>query len=163
MATTVSATKLIRVAPGTLWKKWRDLRAWPDWQPETVEARWRDGEPWAAGSTFVLLRRGPFGWLRRVPGASARRFVGRVLSTAAEQLLVWELTPTSAGWFGPTVVESVRLDPAPSGTTVTLTLTAHGLAPTLLGPLLSGPLRAQAEATLNGLQHAMAPIERRQM
>ncbi|MDQ4078316.1 MAG: SRPBCC family protein [Chloroflexota bacterium] len=161
MAKTVTATKLIRVAPGTIWKKWCDLPHWARWQPGTIEARWLEGTPWEPGSTFILLRRGPFRLLQRFPGMEARRFVGKVLSVAEEQLLVWELTPTSIAWFGPVVVESVRLDPAPGGTTVLLTLTAHGLGPTLFSFFLGGPLKAQVEATLEGLHRDLASAERR--
>lgn len=158
MPVTAEASRLIRAAPGAVWHAWRDLTRWSEWQPETVEARWLSGPPWADGSTFELLRRGPWKMLRRLPGGSARRFTGRVLSTAEEQLLVWELEPIAARSLGPTLVESVRLEPAPSGTTVTHTLTAHGLLPTLLGPFgLRRRLEAQAAGTLEGVQRLLRP------
>jgi hypothetical protein len=161
MALSVTATRLIRVASGSLWEKWLDLYRWPQWQPETMRAEWVQGQPWEVGSTFLLLRRGPFRWLHGIPGAAARRFTGKVLSTATESLLVWELSPTSGRWFGPVVVQSVRLAPAPGGTTVSLTLSAHGLGPALLTPLLGGPLHAQAEATLEALHRELSAAERR--
>lgn len=162
MAPSASATTLFRIAPGTVWKDWLDLPAWQRWNPEVREAHWLSGTPWQVGSTFTLLRRTPYRLLDRIAGANARRFTGRVLSVAEEQLLVWELTPTTAAWFGPTLVESVRLSPAPGGTNVSVTLTAHGLGPTLLGFLLGGPLHEQAQSTLRALQHHLAPAERRQ-
>lgn len=161
MARTVVAERLIRVAPGTVWKTWGALVRWPRWQPETEEAGWIGAERWVEGSTFSLLRRTPYPLLGRLPGAAARRFVGQVMSVVDESLLLWELRPTRAGWFGPVLVESVRLDPAPSGTTVTVSLTAHGLGPSLLGPLMGGPLAAQLDALLDGLHHELAPVERR--
>lgn len=162
MAKQVSEEKWIKVAAGTLWRWWTELERWPRWQPETEAARWIEGEPWAEGSRFELLRRGPFPVFHRIPGAGARRFVGQVRSVAHESLLVWELTPTTASWFGPELVQSVRFDSAPNGTTLHLSLGAHGLGPTLLGPLLGGPLHAQASATLDALAHAVAPIARRE-
>lgn len=162
MAPSASATILFRVAPGTVWKGWLNLPAWRDWDPEVRESAWLSGAPWQVGSTFTLLRRTPYRALDRVSGANARRFTGRVLSVAEEQLLVWELTPTTAAWFGPTLVESVRLSPAPGGTNVSVTLTAHGLGPTLFAFLLGGPLSEQAQATLRGFQRHLAPAERRQ-
>lgn len=153
MPVSAEASRLIRAAPGAVWQVWRDLPGWPRWQPEAVEARWREGRRWADGSTFSLLRRVPWAILRR-------RFVGRVLSTAEEQLLVWELRPTTATWLGPTLIESVRLEPAPGGTTVTHTLTAHGLLPTLLGPLgLGRRLSRQAEETLDALQRVLQVVK----
>jgi hypothetical protein len=141
---------------------WRDLPRWPDWQPSVLEVHWLRGEPWEVGSTFTLLRQEPFKLLRRIPALGSRRFTGNVRSTSDEQLLVWELKPTSAAWFGPTLVQSVRLEPAPSGTTVHLTITAHGPSTLLSGPLLDGALHNQAEAALAGLRRELAPVERRQ-
>ncbi len=157
MPVTASATKLIRIAPGTLWNVWRDLARWPDWQPTISSARWLDGSPWEQGSTFRLLRRGGDGVLGRLVGNAARTSLGQVLSTAEGRLLVWELKSDSASWLIPTTVESVRLDPAPGGTTVSLTLAAHGFA----SFLVRGALQARADATLEGLWHDVAPIERR--
>lgn len=162
MPPSATATRLIRTAAGPIWQAWLDLPRWARWQPETAEARWQAGDAWLEGSTFTLLRRTPWPLLGNVPGANARRFVGQVQAVSDEQLLVWELRPTSLGWLGPIVVESVRLDAAPSGTSVTLTLTAHGPLPTLLSPVLPSRLWSQANATLDGLQHFLAPIERRQ-
>ncbi|HBY97016.1 MAG: SRPBCC family protein [Ardenticatenaceae bacterium] len=160
MPVSAEASRLIRAAPGAVWQVWRDFQRWPRWQPEAVEAHWLAGAPWTDGSTFSLLRRVPWALLRRLMGGGARRFVGRVLSTAEEQLLVWELRPTMGTWLGPTLVESVRLEPAPGGTTVSLTLTAHGPLPTLLGPLgLRGQLRSQAEETLDGLQRLLQVVK----
>lgn len=157
MALTVDASRLIRVAPGTIWEMWRDLPRWPRWQPEAVEARWVVGTPWTDGSTFALLRRGPWPLLHWLPGGAARRFVGRVLSTAEGQLLVWELRPTANAWLGPILVESVRLEAAPGGTTVTHTLTAHGPLPSLLGLVgLRGRLQRQATETLDSLARSLA-------
>lgn len=163
MAVSVTATSLIRVAPGTVWKSWLALPQWGRWQPATVEASWTPGaEPWQQDSTFTLLRRTPFAFLDRAAGANARHFEGRVLSVSEGQLLAWELQPRRAAWFGPVLVESVRLTPAPSGTTVALTLTAHGLGPRLLGLFLRGPLQGQVEGTLAGLRARLATAERRQ-
>jgi hypothetical protein len=160
MATTAEASRLLRVAPGTVWETWRDLPRWPQWQPETIGAMWLSGQPWADGSTFDLLRRPPWSILQRF--GSNRRFRGRVLSTAENQLLVWELTPTTAALLGPTLVESIRLEPAPGGTTITHTITAHGLLPTLVGPLgLQGQLQQQASETLDGLQQVVQPTRGR--
>ncbi len=151
-----SANTLIRVAPGTVWKVWCNLDQWAKWQPETVEVYWLNGAtPWATGAEFNLLRQLPFPVL-----GGKRRFIGKVLSVAEERLLVWELRPTRASWFGPTIVQSVRLTPAPSGSTVILTLTLHGLGPTLMGPLLGGSLQTQAEETLAGLRYELQPIIR---
>ncbi|MGB0384509.1 MAG: SRPBCC family protein [Ardenticatenaceae bacterium] len=161
MASSATANILLRVAPGTVWKAWRNLKQWPEWQPETVKAHWVDGSnAWEIGSRFMLLRQIPFGILGRIPGANSRSFIGEVLSTAEEQLLVWELRPSRVNWFGPIIVQSVRLTPAPSGTTVTLTLSTHGLGPTLLRPFLGGRLQSQAEATLEGLRYQLLPIIR---
>jgi hypothetical protein len=162
MPPSATATLLIRTAAAPIWQAWLDLPGWPRWQPETAEGRWLQGDSWAEGSTFGLLRRTPWPLLGRLPGANARRFTGHVQAVSNESLLVWELRPTALGWLGPVVVESVRLDAAPGGTTVTLTLTAHGLLPTLLSPLLPGRLWSQANATLDGLHRHLAPIERRQ-
>lgn len=163
MAATATATILIRVAPGTVWKSWLALPQWDRWQPETVNATWApSATPWAQDSRFTLLRRTPFSFLERLAGADARRFEGRVLSVSEEQLLAWELHPTRLAWFGPILVESARLSPAPSGTSVTLTLTAHGFGPSLLGFLIRGPLQGQVEATLAGLRRQLATAERRQ-
>ncbi len=151
-----SANVLIRVAPGTVWKVWSNLNHWAKWQPETVKAHWLNGAtPWAIGAEFNLLRQLPFPVL-----GGKRGFIGKVLSVADESLLVWELRPTRASWFGPTIVQSVRLAPAPSGTTVVLTLTLHGLGPTLMRPFLGGSLQAQAEETLAGLRYELQPIIR---
>ena len=161
MASPTSANMLIRIAPGTLWNVWRNLKKWAEWQPETVEAYWIDGaKPWAVGSEFMLRRKIPFGILGRISSGNTRRFIGRVLSVAEKQLLVWELAPTSARWFGPTIVQSVRLTPAPAGTMVILSLTLHGLGPTLLRPFLVGPLESQAKETLEGLRYELLPITR---
>ncbi|MBA3531128.1 MAG: SRPBCC family protein [Ardenticatenales bacterium] len=161
MPPSATVSKLIRVAPGSIWQSWSDLPQWPRWHPETIEATWLEGEPWADGSRFGLLRRTPYPWLEKVPGVGARRFMGIVRSAVSEQLLVWELTPTSAAWLGPTLVESVRLIPAPGGTTVALTLSTYGLLPSLLFPILPPLLRAQASKTLDALHHKLSPIERR--
>lgn len=151
----------MRLAPGTVWKTWCELPEWITWQPETLEASWLDGKrPWENGSCFSLLRELPFGILSRIPTFKARRFIGQVLSSSEEQLLVWELRPTRLSWFGPILVESVRLSPAPGGTTVSLTLTAHGLAPKMMAPVLNQALQSQVEATLEGLEHHLAPIIR---
>lgn len=156
MATTVTSTIFIRTAPGTVYNIWRDLEQWHGWQPETVSAQWLAGAPkWEPDSRFELLRRTPYGI------GPSRRFTGRVLSAAQDQLLVWELTPTSAGWFGPNLVQSIRLAPAPGGTNVNLTLSAEGLGPSLLGFIVKGPLQRQANSLLEGLQHQLRPVERR--
>lgn len=156
-----SATILVRIAPGTVWKTWLDLPEWKEWQPETVEVRWLNpSKPWEIGSTFMLRRRIPFSIFNKIGFSNTRRFIGQILSVAEGQLLVWELRPTQAGWFGPILVQSVRLAPAPGGTTVTLTLTAHGLGPRLFGFALRGPLQSQVEATLEGLRYNLLPIVR---
>ncbi len=160
MPASATATRLVRTAPGAVWKLWRDLPRWRRWHPEVIESAWQGGAAWDQGSSFSLLRRSPYALLRRVPGIDARRFTGRVLSTSDEQLLVWELQPTRAAWLGPVIVESIRLEPAPGGTTVTLTVTAHGVAPSLLAPLLAGPLRSQAAAALEGLHRELSPPAR---
>lgn len=160
MPVSAEASRLIRAAPGAAWQVWRDLPGWPRWQPETVQARWLDDRPWADGSTFALLRRVPWTLLHGLPGGGARRFTGRVLSSVDEHLLVLELRPTTAGGLGPILVESVRLEPAPGGVTVSLTLTAHGLLPTFLAPLgLGRQLRAQAEENLDGLQRLFQVVK----
>lgn len=158
MPASAESSRLIRAAPGAVWAAWRDLPSWPRWRPEVVEARWQTGTPWADGSGFALLRHGPWSSLNRLSGAQARRFSGRVLSTADEQLLVWELQPTTGGWLGPTMIESVRLEPAPGGTTVTHSLSAHGPLPALLGPFgLGARMQAQSEQTLEGLLRMLQP------
>lgn len=156
MPTTVTAVTFIRTAPGTIYTLWRDLDQWHTWQPETVSAQWLAGAaPWSPDSRFDLLRRSPY---KITPH---RRFVGYVRSAAQDQMLVWELLPTSAAWFGPTLVESVRLDPAPGGTNITITITAHGFGPTILAPILKPSLRGQVDALLDALKHKLRPIERR--
>ena len=156
MATTVTSTVNIRTAAGAIWDVWTDLDDWRGWQPETVSATWLSGAAaWTPGSRFDLLRRSPYGF------GPARRFVGKVQSAAKEQLLVWELEPTTAAWFGPTIVQSVRLNPTPGGTTVTLTITAHGLGPSLLGFIVKGPLQKQADELIAALKQKLLPIERR--
>ncbi len=156
MATTVTSTVNIRTAAGAIWDIWSDLDGWRDWQPETVSATWLAGAAgWQPDSRFDLLRRTPYGM------GPSRRFVGKVLSGAKEQLLVWELQPTTAAWFGPTLVQSVRLSPNPGGTTVTMTITAHGLGPSLLGFVLKGSLQKQSDALLAALKQKLLPIERR--
>lgn len=156
MATSVTTTTFIRTAPGTVYNLWRDLDQWHTWQPETVSAQWLSGAaPWESNSRFELVRHTPYGI------GPSRRFTGRVLSVAQDQLLVWELTPTSATWFGPHLVQSIRLSPAPGGTNVTLTLSADGLGPSVLGFIVKGPLQRQAESLSEGLQHKLRPIERR--
>ena len=142
----------MRVAPGTVWQQWLALRRWPSWQPESQSVRWLGGGGWEEGSRFELLRATPYGV------GPARRYVGVVLSLVEEQLLLWELRPVRAAALGPVLVESVRLTPAPGGTTVTLSITAHGALPRLIGPLLVGPLHRQATATLEGLHHALLPM-----
>jgi hypothetical protein len=156
MSTTITSTIFIRTAPGTVYALWRDLAQWHTWQPETLSAQWLAGAPaWDVNSRFELLRRTPYGI------GPSRRFTGVVRSTAQDQLLVWELTPTSAAWFGPNLVQSVRLSPAPGGTNVNLTITAHGLGPSLLGFVVKGPLQRQGNTLLEGLQHKLRPVERR--
>jgi hypothetical protein len=156
MPTTVTSTTFIHTAAGTVYSLWRDLPQWHTWQPETVSAQWLSGAaPWDPNSRFELVRRTPYGV------GPSRRFTGVVRSAAQDQLLVWELTPTSAAWLGPNLVQSVRLSPAPGGTNVTLTITAHGLAPSVLGFIVKGPLQRQADSLLEGLQHQLLPIERR--
>lgn len=152
MAVSVTVQKLIRVAPGTVWRAWEALPRWPQWQPESEAARWLGAPGWQEGSCFELLRRPPY------PFLPARRFNGVARAVAPEQLLVWELTATRASWLGPTLVESVRLSPAPSGTSVILTLTLHGLLPTLLTPILPPLLRRQLQAQLEGLQRHLVPV-----
>ena len=151
-----SANILIRIAPGTVWKTWCNLDQWQKWQPETVEVFWLNNAiPWQTGAEFSLLRKLPFPVL-----GGNRRFIGKVLSVAEEQLLVWELRPTRAGWFGPTIVQSVRLSPAPGGTTVFLSLTLHGLGPSLMRPFLGGALQRQIQESLEGLRYELQPITR---
>lgn len=156
MPTSVTTTTFIRTAPGTVYALWRALEQWHTWQPETVSAQWLSGAAaWESNSRFELVRRTPYGI------GPSRRFTGRVLSAAQDQLLVWELTPTSAAWFGPNLVQSIRLSPAPGGTNVTLTLSADGVGPSVLGFIVKGPLQRQADSLLEGLQHKLRPIERR--
>lgn len=160
-SSSATGTILVRIAPGTVWKTWLDLPKWEEWQPETLEARWLNrGKPWETGSTFMLRRRIPFSIGKKIGFSNTRRFIGQVLSVAEGQLLVWELRPTQIGWFGPILVQSVRFAPSPGGTSVSLTLTAHGLGPRLFGFALRGPLQSQVEATLEGLRYTLLPIVR---
>lgn len=161
-SSSATETILVRIAPGTVWKTWLDLPRWQEWQPETLEAHWlKASKPWEIGSTFTLRRRIPFSIFNKIGFSNTRRFIGQILSVAEGQLLVWELRPTQAGWFGPILVQSVRLMPSPSGTSVSLTLTAHGIGPRLFGFALRGPLQSQVEATLEGLRYNLLPIVRR--
>jgi hypothetical protein len=155
-----TTTRLIRTAPGTVWKAWRNLPRWSSWNPAILEGRWLHGTPWEEGSTFEVVRRGPSGILRLLPGLGVRRYQGKVLSTAEEQLLVWELRPMQAAWLGPVTVESVRLEPAPGGTTVSYTIGSHGAGAGLLSSLLGGMLYDQAIAALDSLRQELAPPTR---
>ncbi|MDA1096564.1 MAG: SRPBCC family protein [Chloroflexi bacterium] len=47
----------ILTPPPAVWNVFRDLEAWPSWNPVCPEAAWEDGASWHAGSTFRLVIR----------------------------------------------------------------------------------------------------------
>lgn len=159
MATTTTNTLFLRMAAGAAWEHFYDLARWQSWQPQTQSAEWLAGAtPWATNAPFALTRRAPFSSL---PGLNATRFVGKAVSAVEEKLLVWELQPASPSLAGLVLVQSVRLDETPAGTTITLTTAAHGAGASLFGFLIKGALQQQGDALLEGLRYALAPIEKR--
>ena len=110
--------------------------------------RWQPGETaWAVGSRFVVARPALLG--------GERDYEGTVQSIAEGRLLVCELRPTTG--VGPLLVESLRLDATPSGSSVALTVSAHGP----LAMLWRGKLQSNAQRQLDALHRELAPAERR--
>ncbi len=53
----ITAEIEIETPPPAVWNVFRDLEAWPTWNPACTEARWIDGPSWLRGSTAEMVLR----------------------------------------------------------------------------------------------------------
>lgn len=107
----VQVTVVVPAPPAQAWRRWTDFGAWPDWNPQCVEAALQG--PLAPGSRLDLHLRHPRG----------RDFYTRPILTVVERER--ELTWQARG-LGLRATTVTRLEPEPDGTRMTIAAGAEG-------------------------------------